>query len=583
MRDSIVQFMWGFQAHFRYGVEHDLESCLEAVGIHTEPQVLLIGFAREGHKEHPSCVEPEWGAFTSEHLDGVTARGDELYDDDPESKYIESYPPLHEARHAWLRRRSRAEAIRERLESHDGLGDHSFFVSSSTPVDGYDVHVCIGLPNSVIRSVPTAGDATRMNRLLVERSLVSAVVNEVLSAADLALHLPDPGSSAIYVLNRSRSDLVRQAALRFAQSCVVRSGDSGGGDLFQHMNEITATAYEGSAASGHLVLAGRHAAEAVEVVVKLDEPVHLRSTRSIRKLLEVTAPDFRLLVDDNAVYGIGRVRPDASQGQAEPAYLVDVTAHATWDLTSGSASLMRVAYGVASLPRPLLDPRLFGDAIQRLFDIGEDRIGNLWNLVEAAAAASHGTILAIVDGAAEEAVRLQSESTRIEPMPLTAELTRRVSAIDGAILVDPDGTCHAIGLILDGLASGTGDRGRGARFNSALRYTRSTGHRSLLVVVSEDGSVEFVPPQRPRIHRARITAAIGEFRAAVATGDGELYGRARDHLEELAFYLDEAQCAEANEIDEIEQRSRRESGGFELLGRSFSPHPDMDDSYLLPK
>ncbi len=38
--------------------------------------------------------------------------------------------------------------------------------------------------------------------------------------------------------------------------------------------------------------------------------------------------------------------------------------------------------------------------------------------------------------------------TVVEPFALTPELIKLVTAIDGAIL---DGTCHAIGVILDGL------------------------------------------------------------------------------------------------------------------------------------
>jgi hypothetical protein len=69
--------------------------------------------------------------------------------------------------------------------------------------------------------------------------------------------------------------------------------------------------------------------------------------------------------------------------------------------------------------------------------------------------------------------------------------------IDGAILLDEQGTCHAIGVILDGRVSeqGTlvGNRGRGARYNTALRYADDERcPRSLILVRSDDGMLDFI-------------------------------------------------------------------------------------------
>ena len=72
----------------------------------------------------------------------------------------------------------------------------------------------------------------------------------------------------------------------------------------------------------------------------------------------------------------------------------------------------------------------------------------------------------------------------------------RVTSIDGALLIDRSGICHAIGVILDGLASPKGTPSRGARFNSAIRYVesaKSANTEVLAIVVSEDGSVDVLP------------------------------------------------------------------------------------------
>ncbi|HQU43468.1 MAG TPA: diadenylate cyclase, partial [Pirellulales bacterium] len=111
-----------------------------------------------------------------------------------------------------------------------------------------------------------------------------------------------------------------------------------------------------------------------------------------------------------------------------------------------------------------------------------------------ASAQKHGALLVISEGAAQEADRLANDCTRIRPASLDVETFARVTRIDGAVLLDPQGNCHAIGVILDGLASAKGDPARGSRYNSAVRYVenRKSEYPTLAVVVSEDGTIDFV-------------------------------------------------------------------------------------------
>ena len=68
--------------------------------------------------------------------------------------------------------------------------------------------------------------------------------------------------------------------------------------------------------------------------------------------------------------------------------------------------------------------------------------------------------------------------------------------MDGSLLIDPHGICHAVGVILDGAAQGVGDPARGARYNSAIRYQSGATSPTVVVVVSEDGGVDLVPMAR---------------------------------------------------------------------------------------
>lgn len=79
----------------------------------------------------------------------------------------------------------------------------------------------------------------------------------------------------------------------------------------------------------------------------------------------------------------------------------------------------------------------------------------------------------ISSDAAGEATRLGAQGIPLAPVPATSEPLERLTTIDEAVRLGPDGMCHAIGIILDGRARGHGDPARGSRLNSAVRYAES--------------------------------------------------------------------------------------------------------------
>src|SRR2546423_4216973 len=110
---------------------------------------------------------------------------------------------------------------------------------------------------------------------------------------------------------------------------------------------------------------------------------------------------------------------------------------------------------------------------------------------------------------------------RIAPIKLSRALIRSITAIDGAVLMDQKGVCHAVGAILDGLATPAGDAARGARFNSSLRYVSGKAE-CMAVVVSEDGSVEWIPTPLPHLARKELNRVSEQVEELLA----------RDELEE---------------------------------------------------
>jgi hypothetical protein len=192
-------------------------------------------------------------------------------------------------------------------------------------------------------------------------------------------------------------------------------------------------------------------------------------------------------------------------------------------------------------------------------------------------------MLVVSSAAAKEASRLAKQATCLRPFPLTEAVIPRVTSIDGAVLVDLDGTCHAIGVILDGQAHRHCSPSRGARYNSAVRY--AYGRTDCMVVIkSEDGMVNLFPSLRPQIKRSDLNAALKRLRAQAlaAIADVSELNQVMDWLSNHRFYLSADQCAEVNRLKE-EAANRLPSDGWRFHYQEFQPDEEMNNSYLLPK
>ena len=76
------------------------------------------------------------------------------------------------------------------------------------------------------------------------------------------------------------------------------------------------------------------------------------------------------------------------------------------------------------------------------------------------------------------------------------KIIEKITSIDGALIIDYDCVCYAIGAILDGNAcEHTGSAERGARYNSACTYLANKTDPNnvfIAVVVSEDGTIDIL-------------------------------------------------------------------------------------------
>lgn len=176
---------------------------------------------------------------------------------------------------------------------------------------------------------------------------------------------------------------------------------------------------------------------------------------------------------------------------------------------------------------------VFKGEVKRIFAsrVSMVLVQKMYNCVKGVVRSGHGGVLvffnpktvdaqdanneyAVAQKVRDEANRLCKVATGIDPVvDVNADVAATMSSIDGAMLMDVDCKCYAIGVILDGIAGNYyGDKSRGSRFNSSERYAENkkddtsvanaSGTKEddsdadsnlMVVVVSEDGMVDIFP------------------------------------------------------------------------------------------
>ena len=575
MRKVIDQFMWGFQHHFRFHVDYEVRDVLERIGLQANDNitVLLIGIAAREGLQHNICIEPEDGPLVVDNLQSIWKRTEAISAGDPESEIFNSHPQVHAHRRRSLFLRSRARAIAEALHKSGNFEGLEFFVSDSAPIGAYEVHTCIGIPRNSLEAVPKFSNPIEDDYYgrHIAKSFVESVIRTCLQRADMALYLPEPGAG-LQVLGGS-DDIIRSSADRFIDGvCVALT--SLPRDLFSLANEFSLLTYERSGAKGYLAVTG-NGNLATRLKVILTDPIGLRESRSVRKLLELTDSTTKaLLTDGSSIYGIGECNsaPDVAK--------ITIESHGRWSFSVDDTILMKVVYEHATLPKPLLDKTVFRDILERT--VGKAEVDRIWEVVQCSLSQDHGTTIVISADPASEVTRLAGEGLPIKPAYLDQTDIVRLGRVDGAIILGSDGRCYAFGMILDGLATASGDRARGSRFNSSVRYQEASQVGTMVIVISDDGTVDAIPSLKPRIEKEKVEKAVQDFceYSGIEGSNGEEWARRDKSVEQLNFYLSEEQCHRVNEAYEKEMEFRLASGGIKMSRKHLQPDPRMNDSYF---
>lgn len=257
-------------------------------------------------------------------------------------------------------------------------------------------------------------------------------------------------------------------------------------ELYTLLQRVARLPYEEAASPGFLLLHGIDAPR-LWPAVGLETPIPLHDVRCFRKVLHVSSPTLPVLSDGRFAYGLGGC---AATGNV---LTVRFEWQGNWVLLQEGRILVRVTSFGEPDREPGLGEDRFTAAVHQVFgSLPSTASARLWELVGSATRQVRGTNVLISAGAPIEAARLNSQCLKVRPFALTPAVMEQITGIDGTVVMDVDGVCHAVGAILDGPVSVRGDRARGGRYNSALMYVDHAPFPSVIVVVSLDGMVDLV-------------------------------------------------------------------------------------------
>jgi hypothetical protein len=572
--------MWGYQPHYRSAVQRLARSVLKELGAGADVDacVLLVGARRPGSSNRNAvCVEPEDGRWPLSLFDGLLQSIESIYADHPSQMLFYSDEASMQEKPERMRRDSVSSAVAFALKDFDAQNGLRSFCGEAYVIGDYYVTPVIQIPEALFCAFPPLDTrpSTQRQHGNGYPSLIHAALAAVLDEATQELHRPEPGRSLSSRM-RSAEEVVRIAARNFMHTpgLAVCSPYSYA-DLFDRFNLISSLLYEGAKGSGHIVMANPSNA-AIEYMIRFQEAVPFRQPRWARKILQMAAADVALIADSEYIYGLGRLSPTYDP-VLQDAFTVEFLDHYHWELRCGPKVMLRSHYGVPRLPFEVIEKDLFKSNYARLFpQSSPQEQSHIWDLFNVVISQNHGSMIVVAEDAASEARRLAKQGTGIEPVRLTEQLLRRVSGIDGTIILDSSGRCYAIGVILDGAANEECTPSRGSRFNSAMRYVRSANAKRFAIVVSDDRTVDVFPLLRPRISRAVLESNIAEFEVATL----ENYHNSRNWLDTHRFYLNASQCARLNAALDRLEALPKEVGEIYILTAPFKDDAECDDSYF---
>ncbi|WP_257150874.1 DNA integrity scanning protein DisA nucleotide-binding domain protein [Bacillus toyonensis] len=481
-------YVWGYQPHFQVSINNTAKDIFNNIKVGLDPKVWVVGIWNEDNgRDKPNEVDVviRDTPFEMDLFSGINDIACEIYNKN--TKDILFGNKFNEERyHKSAKLQSKADAISKILNEEYIQQNQLFFVAKPVEVKGYFVFVILQLNNEEVSNIPSL--TKNLSRgYKINTSFFEATVFEFLSSCIEVLNIPDIGED-LGVLRRAGQEFIKSGAETFLNRLLFQY--KGQFSLYESFNLISSQYYEGAEANGGIIIGDKNT-EALKQVIEFKEPINLSHHRAIRKLLEMTNENTYLLADGEKVYGLGHIKE--YDPALEEIFIIKFQKHFLWQLVHANQILMEVEYRHPRIPKDKINRESFVDNFYRIFsNVNEDEINTVWDTILSASNQKHGTMVVITNKAKEEAERLGSQCLKIAPTYIDSEIMELVTSIDGAVLIEPNGQCVALGVILDGISTNRGDSSRGARYNSAVRYLETQTNECLIIVISEDGYINLI-------------------------------------------------------------------------------------------
>jgi len=584
MMENITNFfMWDYQQHIRTSLQATAENLFKEIDPKFVPTVFFVGVLVGDRKDRPPiCLEPENCDYTVDAFNDIKKLAGKLEKTDEKKKTLNSNfnstaPAKHEKR---ISNEAYIAAIHKILAHEDVYDKTEKFISSPTYVEGFLVFVILEMQKDALGKYYSLTIDKRYDRNKFNRSFIESTVNMFLKESTNALK--DPHN--LFAIERTTEELLRESAQQFMYS-ISSAGENFEGlhGLYDTCNTIASLRYEGAEGLGKMVIAKRDHPN-IRFTLQLNEPIKITDFRKVRKFLELSNDDSLIISDSALIYGLGE-QTGKYNPKEESLFTINFISHFKWEVLHANNSMMIVEYKQPNILKEKLDREKFYSDLRRIFiNIDNGQLDSLWDITIQATKQKHGTMLVISDIAPEEAERLGKQSFTLNPIKLKPNLVQQITSIDGAVLLDRNSVCHAIGIILDGLATDKGDSSRGARYNSAIRYYEHFGknHPTVLVIISEDGMINLIPNLNPQIKHSAIIEAIESLKklSKSAKPDRKQFNYLMNYFENIEFYLTAVECHTINALrKKIEMNDSNE--GLLTVREDLKPNNEMNESYYI--
>ena len=250
--------------------------------------------------------------------------------------------------------------------------------------------------------------------------------------------------------------------------------------------KISRTPEEGAWPKGELIFVEKKAVSKMKFIAKIPkaEQPELENIEHIRKLLQsVENSDRKLVSDEKTIIGIikGEKPKFSISADFKGRYgFLKLNDDNICSFSDGSFKSTTRKANLVQVEEALLESDMDPAAASAFFKI-------IVSIVQSAAKQRHGCTVVI--DLNEKPVFISGHSLE-QPLDLEnhedLELTKSLSKVDGGLHLGADLKLHGFACLLDGHFIPGENRARGARFNSALRFTAEHKNIIIIVVSSDD-------------------------------------------------------------------------------------------------